>query len=74
VEAQLLGVVKCTTDLVLVLKAGETAFDASIDAASASPELEDIRAGSRVAVSGEVMEFSGLTVCTLWHKESPAHD
>ena len=52
VEAELLGVVKSTTDLVLVLKIGETAFDASIDAALASPSLEDIRAGSRVAVNG----------------------
>lgn len=52
VEAELLGVVKSTTDLVLVLKIGETAFDASIDAALASPALEDIRAGSRVAVNG----------------------
>jgi signal transduction histidine kinase len=52
VEAQLLGVVKSTTELVLVLKIGETAFDASIDAALASPALEGIRAGSRVSVSG----------------------
>jgi signal transduction histidine kinase len=51
-EAQLLGAVKSTTELVLVLKVGETAFDASMDAGLASPEIEAIRAGSRVAVSG----------------------
>lgn len=51
IEGQLLGMLRNPTAVVLVLKMGETVFDAALDA-SFGAELEDIRPGSVVSVTG----------------------
>jgi signal transduction histidine kinase len=51
IEGQLLGVLRNPTASVLVLKTGETVFDAALDA-SFGAELEKIRPGSIVSVTG----------------------
>jgi hypothetical protein len=51
IEGQLLGVLRNRTALRLVLKMGETVFDAALDA-SFGGELPDIRPGSTVSVTG----------------------
>lgn len=51
IEGQLLGVLRNPTASVLVLKTGETTFDAALDA-SFGADLETIRPGSIVSVTG----------------------
>ncbi len=51
IDGQLLGVLSNATALVLVVKMGETVFDASLDATDTS-ELARIRPGSAVSVTG----------------------
>jgi signal transduction histidine kinase len=51
IEGQLLGVLRNPTALRLVLKMGDTVFDAALDAAF-DGELADIRPGSTVSVTG----------------------
>ena len=51
IEGQLLGVLRNPTASVLVLKTGETVFDAALDA-SFGADLEKIRPGSIVSVTG----------------------
>ena len=51
IEGQLLGVLRNPTASVLVLKTGETVFDAALDA-SFGAALEKIRPGSTVSVTG----------------------
>jgi signal transduction histidine kinase len=59
-DAQLLGVVTTPTQRVLVLKThtGDTAFEASLDPANAAGQLQDIRPGSRLRVTG-VYSYQG---------------
>jgi signal transduction histidine kinase len=51
-EGHFLSTLTSPTQRVLVLKVGETAFDAVLDAANATGDLEQIRPGSLVAVTG----------------------
>jgi signal transduction histidine kinase len=51
-EGTLLGVVASPTERVLVLQAGDSLFNAALDTSLGEGELSDIRAGSRVAVTG----------------------
>ena len=51
-EGHLLGILKSPTQRTLVVKAGETVFDAVLDAAVATGALEQIRSGTVVAVTG----------------------
>ena len=51
IEGQLLGILRSSTALRLVLKLGETVFDAPLDAAFGS-DLAEIRPGSTVSVTG----------------------
>ena len=51
-EGSFLSILTSPTQRVFVLKAGETAFEAVLDAAAATGALERIRPGSTVAVTG----------------------
>jgi signal transduction histidine kinase len=54
VDAQLLGIVKTPSERVFVLKssAGDTAFEAALDAAQETAALDEIRPGSAVRMTG----------------------
>ena len=51
-QAQLLGVVTRPANRVLVLKAGAIVFDADLGLSSSSDEVEEVRPGSLVSVTG----------------------
>jgi signal transduction histidine kinase len=51
-EGHFLSALRNPKERVLVMRAGETVFDASLDASTAADELERIRPGSLVSVTG----------------------
>ncbi len=51
-EGDFLSILMSPTERILVLKVGETVFDADLDAEAATGALERIRPGSRVSVTG----------------------
>jgi signal transduction histidine kinase len=51
-EGHFLSALRNPRERVLVMRAGETVFDASLDASAAADELERIRPGSLVSVTG----------------------
>jgi signal transduction histidine kinase len=51
-DASLLSILTSPTERVLVLKRGETVFEAGIDRSKAGPDLDAIRSGSLVSIVG----------------------
>ena len=58
-NAQLLSVIPNPTERVLVLRSGDTVFDARVDATQDGAAIDDIRAGSTLTITGVYSYLSG---------------
>jgi signal transduction histidine kinase len=74
VDAQLLGILRTPSERVFVLKssAGETAFEAALDAAEDATALDDVRPGSTLRVTGVYSYQAGPPAAFRLLLRSPA--